>query len=63
MVDSPMAAVDPEAVHECHAPNGCNLDTPWATRWVGPGLGEYTDEIPAGFGSDQVGDLREAGVI
>lgn len=40
-------------------------DTPGELRWVGPALGEHTDEVLAGLGksADEIAELREAGVI
>jgi formyl-CoA transferase len=38
---------------------------PGATRWLGPRLGEHTDEVlvRAGYGSDEIGRLRAEGII
>lgn len=40
-------------------------ETPGKTRWLGPRLGEHTDEILAGLGlsTEAVGELRARGVI
>ena len=40
-------------------------ETPGATRWVGPGLGEHTREVlvAAGYTDAQLDDLRARGVI
>jgi formyl-CoA transferase len=41
-------------------------DTPGEIRWVGPELGEHTDEVLSevlGMTSERAGELREAGVI
>jgi formyl-CoA transferase len=40
-------------------------DAPGATRWLGPALGEHTDEVlaRAGFQPAQIAGWREAGVI
>ncbi|MDB5560186.1 MAG: caiB [Enterovirga sp.] len=39
--------------------------TPGAMRWLGPKLGEHTDEIlsAAGYSADAIADLRQRGVI
>jgi formyl-CoA transferase len=41
------------------------VDTPGRTRWLGPALGEHTDEVLGGLGYDaaQIGALRERKVI
>jgi formyl-CoA transferase len=40
-------------------------DTPGEMRWVGPALGEHTDEVlrAIGYGADEIGRLRAAGTI
>ncbi|MEB2336282.1 MAG: CoA transferase, partial [Burkholderiales bacterium] len=40
-------------------------ETPGATRWVGPALGEHTGEVLAELGYDAaaIAALREQGVI
>ncbi len=40
-------------------------ETPGGTRWVGPGLGEHTDEVltAAGYGAGEIAALRERGVV
>ncbi len=40
-------------------------DTPGGTRWLGPKLGEHTDEVlkEAGYGAEDLARLRGAGVI
>ena len=40
-------------------------ETPGGTEWLGPGLGEHTDEVLAGLGLDETARqrLREAGAI
>jgi formyl-CoA transferase len=39
--------------------------TPGGTEWLGPGLGEYTDEVlaAAGYSSDVIAELRRQGAI
>ena len=39
--------------------------TPGATRWLGPALGEHTDEVLAelGYGAEEITALRDGGVI
>jgi formyl-CoA transferase len=41
-------------------------DTPGQVRWVGPALGEHTNEVLAqllGFDQQRLGELRESGII
>ena len=40
-------------------------ETPGETRWVGPRLGEHTDDVLAslGYGTDDIAALRERGVV
>jgi formyl-CoA transferase len=40
-------------------------DTPGETRWIGPRLGEHTDDVLASLGYDaaRIADLRARGVI
>ncbi|MBC8022785.1 MAG: CoA transferase [Burkholderiales bacterium] len=40
-------------------------ETPGGTRWVGPRLGEHTDEVltAAGYGAGEIAALRERGVV
>ena len=40
-------------------------ETPGSTRWLGPKLGEHTDEVLAaiGYRPDRIADLRQRGVI
>jgi formyl-CoA transferase len=40
-------------------------ETPGATRWLGPALGQHTAEVLAGLGYDETRqrDLRARGVI
>lgn len=40
-------------------------ETPGATRWLGPALGEHTEEVLAalGIGSDELATLRAEGVV
>ena len=40
-------------------------ETPGATRWIGPKLGEHTDEVLRGLGYDdaRIGKLRASGVV
>ena len=40
-------------------------ETPGATRWLGPSLGQHTDEVLAaiGYRPDRIADLRARGVI
>jgi formyl-CoA transferase len=40
-------------------------ETPGATRWIGPRLGEHTDEVLArmGYGQDEVSALRARGTV
>jgi formyl-CoA transferase len=39
--------------------------TPGTTRWIGPKLGEHTDEVlrAAGFAPGDLASLRQAGII
>jgi len=39
--------------------------TPGSVRWAGPALGRHTDEVlrHAGLDDDDIGGLRDAGVI
>jgi formyl-CoA transferase len=39
--------------------------TPGRTRWIGPRLGEHTDEVLSGLGMDaaQIAALRGRGVV
>jgi formyl-CoA transferase len=41
------------------------VDTPGGTEWLGPGLGEHTDEVLAGLGYDpeRIARLRADGAI
>ncbi|PZP53898.1 MAG: formyl-CoA transferase, partial [Azospira oryzae] len=40
-------------------------ETPGDTRWLGPALGEHTDEVleSLGYGAQARSRLREAGII
>ncbi len=40
-------------------------ETPGGTRWIGPALGEHTDEVLAGLGysADEIGELRRSGAL
>jgi formyl-CoA transferase len=40
-------------------------DTPGGTRWLGPALGEHTDEVLAALGYDQaaIAGLRERKIV
>lgn len=40
-------------------------ETPGSTRWMGPELGEHTDEVLRGLGysDDQIADLRQGGAL
>jgi formyl-CoA transferase len=40
-------------------------DTPGETRWIGPRLGEHTDEVlgAAGYAPEEIGALRARGVV
>jgi formyl-CoA transferase len=40
-------------------------ETPGATRWVGPRLGEHTDDVLAslGYGKDDIAALRKRGIV
>ena len=40
-------------------------DTPGATRWLGPRLGEHTDEVLSslGYDTDRIAGLRKSGVV
>ena len=40
-------------------------ETPGETRWIGPKLGEHTDEVLAGCGftREEIDALRERGVV
>jgi formyl-CoA transferase len=40
-------------------------DTPGATRWLGPKLGEHTEEVLStlGYGRDRIAELREQGIV
>ena len=40
-------------------------ETPGGTRWIGPALGEHTDEVLAalGYSAEQIAALREDGVL
>jgi formyl-CoA transferase len=40
-------------------------DAPGATRWLGPRLGEHTDEVlqRAGYGSEEIARLRAEGIV
>ncbi len=39
--------------------------TPGATRWLGPKLGEHTEEVlrAAGYAPEDLASLRQAGII
>ncbi|MFM7657957.1 MAG: CoA transferase, partial [Burkholderiaceae bacterium] len=40
-------------------------ETPGGTRWIGPELGEHTDEVLAslGYSPEQIAALRSQGVL
>ncbi len=40
-------------------------ETPGGTRWIGPELGEHTDEVLAGLGysADEIAELRRSGAL
>ena len=40
-------------------------ETPGGTRWIGPRLGEHTDEVlrAAGFGDADIAGLRQRGAV
>ena len=40
-------------------------ETPGGTRWIGPELGEHTDEVLAdlGYSADEIGELRRSGAL
>ncbi len=40
-------------------------ETPGGTRWIGPELGEHTDEVLAdlGYSTDQIAELRRSGAL
>jgi formyl-CoA transferase len=40
-------------------------ETPGETRWVGPKLGEHTDDVlaAAGYGRDEIAALRQRGIV
>jgi formyl-CoA transferase len=74
MVDDPQFAAR-EMIERVSLPDGTPLaipavvpklsETPGGTRWVGPALGEHTDEVLAelGFDSDRIRQLRADRVI
>ena len=40
-------------------------ETPGSTRWIGPDLGEHTDEVlkTLGYSDQEIVEFREAGVL
>jgi formyl-CoA transferase len=62
-------------IQEARLPDGKQLnvpgivprlsDTPGATRWLGPRLGEHTDEVLSslGYDTDSIAGLRKSGVV
>jgi len=74
MADDPQFAAR-EMIERVQLPDGTPLavpavvpklsETPGGTRWLGPGLGEHTDQVLAelGYTADQIGQLRSDRVI
>jgi formyl-CoA transferase len=74
MADDPQFAAR-QMIERVRLPDGTPLavpavvpklsDTPGGTRWIGPGLGEHTDQVLAelGYTADQIGQLRSDRVI
>jgi crotonobetainyl-CoA:carnitine CoA-transferase CaiB-like acyl-CoA transferase len=64
-----------EMILDAHLPDGTPMPvpgiapklsrTPGAMRWLGPELGQHTDEIlsKAGYSAEAVADLRERGIV
>ncbi|HYD61957.1 MAG TPA: CaiB/BaiF CoA-transferase family protein [Noviherbaspirillum sp.] len=66
---------DRDMIEQCDLPDGKPIEmpgivpklseSPGETRWLGPALGEHTDEILAalGYGGGKIAELRQLGIV